>query len=379
MDASIKISRSEINLIFDKYSKKPIFYRLSNFKELIIPKFYTINKNDNGFELSLKKEKKSIWKNLLKKVNNINKIEKNISDINNSFSNIFNTTTEFLETEEYIKSEYGKNNNKSVDVSISGKSNFYNRSNFNEKNKDKKFLKNFPKKFINKSNNNNSISNKDNFFDKISNYIPNRNLIKSEVFEKKNFLPTTKILNKKHDLNNYKNKKLNFYKNLKKKNFQYQNKSVDLKLKLPLNKETIKIEKKLNLRNRVKNEYKKLQKKNRQKKREKSHRRNRSTKSANLKKPKNPKNPKFHSKNDFLILFKNETKEIFKELNLDKKWIEREILNLRRFPDQLKGFIEIQSRVIKILAIKFKNEETNRMDSEMKFSKFVTNFGGGLK
>ena len=270
-------------------------------------------------------------------------------------------------------------------------------NNFLKKNHKKKFSARVNNIKINKSGTILNTSN-DNFFDKItdcdlnrSQIVQKRKYIKSEVFDKKDFLPSKRILNKKKritEIKNYKERKLNFYKNLKKHNFRYdnsKNKSVDLKLRLPLNSEIkSKIEeKKITLRNKVKSEYKKLEKKKREKKifrksrkREENKKRNVSVKSTNLKKYYNnniSKNP-HHKKNNFLLLFKNESKEIFKELNLDKKWIEREILNLKRYPNQLKGFIELQSKIIKILSIKYKKEQKNRLNSEIQFMDFIKKF-----
>ena len=71
---------------------------------------------------------------------------------------------------------------------------------------------------------------------------------------------------------------------------------------------------------------------------------------------------------------KKEVLNIFNELKLDVKWINREIDMMSKSRDKAGSFIEFQHKIIKILAIKLKAERKSRFTAEQQFDSLMTKF-----
>ena len=51
-----------------------------------------------------------------------------------------------------------------------------------------------------------------------------------------------------------------------------------------------------------------------------------------------------------------DTRQLFSNLKMDNRWLEREIRNITTSNDKTKSFIEMQVKIIKILCIKYQRE-----------------------
>ena len=177
----------------------------------------------------------------------------------------------------------------------------------------------------------------------------------------------------------------------KKKKNHLRNKSVDLKL--PLNQE--------DMRKRVEREYYNQKNKNKSKnnyyrKRKKNFKKssyrknNRSIKSANINKKENLNSildndsqilnsPRNQKNSDLINILKKESINIFQELNLDNIWIKKHLELMGKVRNQNDFFLELQSKIIKILSIKLKKEREMRFKTEKQFGDFMGKYKDKLE